>query len=126
MEFALECFDTLNNLRLLQAFCELLRIDTDWKCADSDKFALVLDTIWCCWESPRIVSIGSSLALHTMIIQYPGTTAQEVTSIVVSVESNEIAMKNAKKNLVSNWKNTVDLATGERGMEEETNLDILL
>jgi hypothetical protein len=126
LELALECFDTLNDLGLLQAFCELLRIDADWKCADSDNFALVFDTIWCCWESPKIVSIGSSLALQAMIIQYPGTTAQKVASIVVGVESNEIAMKNAKKNLVSNGKNAVDLTTWERGMEEETNLDILL
>jgi hypothetical protein len=62
----------------------------------------------------------------TKYIQYPRTAAEEMTSVIVSMESNQIAVKYAEKDLVSNWKNAVDLATWERRVEEETNLDILL
>jgi len=51
LELLLECLDTLGNLRLLEAFFELLWINTDRECTDSDDLALELDCVGRCWQS---------------------------------------------------------------------------
>lgn len=48
-----------------------------------------------------------------------------MTSVIVGMKSNQIAVKNAEKDLISDWKNAVDLTTWEWRVEEEANLDIL-
>lgn len=59
-------------------------------------------------------------------IQYSRATTKEVSGIVVGVEADQIAVKDASKDLVAYWKDTVDLATRERGVKEEAELDVLL
>lgn len=49
-----------------------------------------------------------------------------MAGIVVGVESNEITVKNTKQDLVTDRQNTIDLAAGERRVQEETKLDVLL
>ena len=51
LELLLECLDTLCNLGLLEAFFELLWVNTDRECTNSDDFALELDCIGRCWQS---------------------------------------------------------------------------
>ena len=51
LELLLECLDTLGNLRLLEAFFELLGINTDRECTDGDDLALELDCVGRCWQS---------------------------------------------------------------------------
>lgn len=58
LEFALQCLNTLDDLRLLQAFSELLRVDADWECADSDNLAFVFNAVGCCRKAPMNVSIA--------------------------------------------------------------------
>lgn len=48
-----------------------------------------------------------------------------MSCVVVSVETNQIAMQNTEEELIANGKDTVDLAAGEWGVQEETDLDIL-
>lgn len=47
-------------------------------------------------------------------------------SIVIGMEPYEITMKNPKQQLVANRQYPVNFATGERGMEEEPDFDVLL
>ena len=49
-----------------------------------------------------------------------------MTSIVVCVEANEVAVENAEQDLIADGEDSVDLGTGERCVQEEANLDILL
>jgi len=49
-----------------------------------------------------------------------------MSGIVIGMEPNEVAVKDTKQQLVPNGQNSVDLATGKRRMQEETNLDVLL
>ena len=49
-----------------------------------------------------------------------------MTSVVVCVEANEVAVENAEQNLIADGEDSVDLGTGERCVQEEANLDILL
>ena len=44
--------------------------------------------------------------------------------IVVGVETNEIAVKNPEEDLVSDWKDSVDLGGWKWCVEKEANLDI--
>lgn len=46
--------------------------------------------------------------------------------VVVGVETNQIAMQHAQEKLVPDRQNTIDLTAGERSVQEEANLDILL
>jgi hypothetical protein len=50
LELLLECLDTLCNLGLLEAFLELLRINTDRECTNGDDLALEFDCVGCCWQ----------------------------------------------------------------------------
>lgn len=49
-----------------------------------------------------------------------------MAGIVVGVETNEIAVKDTKQNLVTDRENSVNLGAGEGSVQEEANLDILL
>lgn len=49
-----------------------------------------------------------------------------MTSIVIGVETNQIAVQYTSEYFVSDGENTVDLATGEWGVEEESELDVAL
>lgn len=49
-----------------------------------------------------------------------------MSSIVVRVETNQVAVENTKKQGFSDGQNPVDFATREWCMQEETNLDVLL
>ena len=46
--------------------------------------------------------------------------------VVIGMESYEITMKDSEQQLIADGQNPVDLATGEGGMEEEPDLDIVL
>lgn len=58
-------------------------------------------------------------------LQDPGTTAQEVSSVVVGVKSDEIAMQDTEKDLIADREDAVDLTAWEWGVQEEANLHIL-
>lgn len=47
-------------------------------------------------------------------------------SIVVRVKPNQITIQDTQQELLPHGENAVDLAAGERGVEEEANLDVLL
>ena len=49
-----------------------------------------------------------------------------MTRVVVGVESNKIAMQDTQEKLIAHGQNPVDLTTGERRVQEESDLDILL
>lgn len=46
--------------------------------------------------------------------------------VVISVETNQVAMQNSEKKLIANRENAIDLATREGSVQEETNFDVLL
>ena len=49
-----------------------------------------------------------------------------MSSIVVGMKADQIAVQNTQKQSLSNWEDSVYLAAREWGMQEEANLDILL
>ena len=42
------------------------------------------------------------------------------------METDQIAVEDSKKQLFSDWQNSVDFTTGEWRVQEEANLDVLL
>lgn len=66
------------------------------------------------------------MILKLINLQDTGTTAQEMSGIVIGVESNEITVQNTEKESLSNGQDTIDLARWEGSMEEESDLDVLL
>jgi hypothetical protein len=95
LELLLQNCDTLLNLRLLKAFVEFLWVNADWECADSDQFALEVYTIWRRRKAPCSLSARSTSIKHAGInSQYARTAAQEMARVVVSVESDQIAVEN--------------------------------
>lgn len=42
------------------------------------------------------------------------------------MEANQVAVQNSKKDLIPDRQDAVDLAAGERGVQEEAELDVLL
>lgn len=63
---------------------------------------------------------------ETTFLQYPGTTAEEVASVIVSVEPNQIAVQDSIENLIADWQDTVDFTGWERSVQEEAELDVTL
>jgi hypothetical protein len=59
-------------------------------------------------------------------LQNAGAAAQKVSRVVVGVKANQITMQDAEQNFVANRENTVDLRAGERRVQEEAKLDVLL
>lgn len=49
-----------------------------------------------------------------------------MTRVVVGVESNKVAMQDTQEKLIAHGQNSVDLTAGERRVQEESDLDILL
>lgn len=49
-----------------------------------------------------------------------------MAGVVVSVEPNQIAMQHTQEELVANRQDTIDLTAGERSVQEEPDLDVLL
>ena len=49
-----------------------------------------------------------------------------MASIVVGVESDQIAMQHTKEEFVSDRQNTINFAAGEWCVQEEANFDIVL
>lgn len=47
-------------------------------------------------------------------------------SVIIGVESDQIAVQYAVEDLVTDRQDSVDLTTGEGGVEEETKLDVAL
>lgn len=45
--------------------------------------------------------------------------------VVISVETNQVAMQDTQQKLIANGENAVDLTAGERSMQEEPNFDVL-
>lgn len=46
--------------------------------------------------------------------------------IVIGVEADQVTMQNAQEKLIANGENAIDLATRERSVQEEPDLDVLL
>ena len=126
LELLLECLDTLCDLGLLEPLLKLLGINTDRECTDGDNLALEFDCVGCCWQ----LAIESQQPCHNLDIisnlQDSRTTAEEVPSIIIGVESDQVTVQNTVENLVTDRQNSVDLATGEGSVEEETELDVAL
>ena len=59
-------------------------------------------------------------------LQNTRATAEEMTSVVICVETDQVAVEYTEQNLVTNWQDTVDLGGGEGSVKEEANLDVLL
>ena len=126
LELLLECLDTLCDLGLLEPLLELLGINTDRECTDGDDLALELDCVGCCWQ----LTVRRQQPCHNLdivpILQDSRTTAEEVPSIIIGVESDQVTVQNTVENLVTDRQDSVDLATGEGSVEEETELDVAL
>lgn len=93
LELLLKCLDAFHDLGLLETFLELLRIDTDRECTNSDDLALKFDCVGCCW---KLAVLGVSDILYFgqnhADLQDSRTTAEEVSSIIIGVESDQIAV----------------------------------
>lgn len=61
LEFLFEGGDALLNLGLLQTLVELLWVNTNWECADSNDLALEFDTVRCCRKATVRVSMYATL-----------------------------------------------------------------
>jgi phenylpyruvate tautomerase PptA (4-oxalocrotonate tautomerase family) len=48
-----------------------------------------------------------------------------MTGVIVSVETDEIAMENSQKQFIAHGQNPIDFTARERSMQEEANFDIL-
>jgi hypothetical protein len=45
-----------------------------------------------------------------------------MSTVIISMESNEVTVQNAKQNLLSHREDSIDFATRERGVQKEANL----
>lgn len=91
LELLLEHSNTLLDLLLLQSFGELLGVDANRESTACDYLALELNSIRRRRKSTTLVS---TLSAHHQRIdsQQTRATAQEMASVIISVESNQIAM----------------------------------
>lgn len=100
VELARKSVDALLNLGFLEAFDELFRVNTDGECANGNEFAIVINTIGGRRSSTTCeISIclrENRFSAFDVVLQNARATAQEVTRIVVGMESDEIAVKNAR------------------------------
>lgn len=130
VELARKSINALLNLGFLEALDELLRINTDGECANGDEFAIVINTIRGRRSSTTcdvsLCSRENKLSLFECVLQNARATAQEVTSVVVGMESDEIAVEDARQEGFANGKDTVNFGRRERRVQEEANLDVLL
>ena len=129
LELLLQHGNSLLDLLLLQSFLELLGVDANGEGSTSNDLALEFDPIRCCRKAPvvaSLVSIITFLRPTQSYVQQTRTTTQEMASVVVSVEPNQVAMQHTQEEFIAHRQNAIDLATGERGMQEEADLDVLL
>jgi hypothetical protein len=127
LELLLECLNALHNLGLFKPFLEFLGINTDGECTDGDNLALEFDCVGRCWQSAVGKSaILSQLKSSSANLQDSRTTAEEVSSIIIGVKSDQIAVQYAVEDLVTDRQNSVDFTTGEGSVQEETELDVAL
>jgi hypothetical protein len=101
--------NTFLNLGLLEAFNELLGVNADREGTDADKATIPINTVG-----------GSRGTEDTR------AAAEEVASVVVGVEADEIAVEQASEESLTHGKNTVDLTARERSVEEKADTDVLL
>lgn len=129
LELLLQHGDSLLDLLLLQPFFELLGVNANGEGTTGDDLALEFDTIRCCRKAPVFIVLVSMVTfIHPTqsYVQQARTTTQEMASVVVSVEPNQVAVQHTQEEFIAHGQNAIDLATGERGMQEEADLDVLL
>lgn len=108
-EFAVQCRDTFLHRRFLEPFDKFVRVDAYGERTNGDEASVPVDAIG-----------------RGMRAQDAGATAQEMTRIVVRVEPNQVAVKQAAEQRFTNGQDTVDFAAGKRCVQEEANLDLLV
>jgi hypothetical protein len=114
-------------LGFLETLVELLRVDSNRESADSNDLTLKLDAVGCCRKSTRKKNISKlHIVLLVEYVQNAGAAAQEVTSVVVCMEADEIAVEYTEQDFVSHGEDTVDFGAGKWCVEEEADLDIFL
>lgn len=59
-------------------------------------------------------------------LQDSGATAEEMSGVIIGVETHEIAVQYAIQNLVADGQDSIDFATGEGCVQEESELDVAL
>jgi len=114
LELFLEGCDAFDDLRLFEAFIELFGVDADRERANSNDLTLEFD----CVRGSRQSSANSLADVHmsevAALLQDSGTTAQEMTRVVVSVEADQIAVQNSIQDLIANGQDAINLARRER------------
>jgi hypothetical protein len=124
LELLLESRDALLDLGLLETLVELLRVDTDRKCANRNDLSVVLDAVGGGGQAPSLsVTVNHSTARD---LQDTRAAAEEVARIVVGVEADQVALEHTAEDLVSDGEDAVDLGAGEGCVQEEADLDVLL
>ena len=77
---------------------ETARLDTDRERSNVGKAAFKLDTVG-----------------HRLQTENPRTRGKEVAGIIVGVETDEITVQDAEKDLASDWEDTVMMSVRESG-----------
>lgn len=98
-ELFLQDGDSLLDLFFFEALCEFLGVDSDGESADGDDLVAKFDTIGSGGE-----------------VEDTGTTAQEMAGVIISMKADQIAVEDAQKDLISDWKDSVDFTGWERGV----------
>jgi hypothetical protein len=124
LKLLLKSGDALLDLGFLETLVELLRVDTDRKCADSNDLSFVFDAVGRGGETPSLLATVHILAVG--YLQNARATAEEVTRVVVGMEADQITLQHSAEDLVSDGENAVDLGAGKRRVEEKADLDVLL
>jgi len=89
-ESPLELLDSRLDLRFLDTIDELFGVDTDGEGTDVAVLPIELNTVG-----------------HSGKRENTRAGRQEMASIVVSVETDEVAMENAQQNFTTDWEDTV-------------------
>ena len=56
--------------------------------------------------------------------QHDAAATQEVASIAIGMKPDQVTMQNADQNLIADRQDAVNFRAGERGVEEEADLDV--
>ena len=108
LELPAESSNTLLHLGPLESLDELVGVDSDGEGAHGHEATIPVNAVR---------SRGT--------LEDARATAEEMSSVVVGVEPNEIAVEETGKKGLSDRQDSVDFTAGEWGMEEEANLDVL-
>ena len=109
LELLLQELNTVSCRCLLELPVELLWVDTNWEGSNGHIFTLQLNSVW--------------RSLH---LQNPRTRRQEVSRIIVGVETDQVTRQNTGQQLLSHRQDSVNLRRWEWSVKEEANLDVLL